>query len=50
MTLNYILNVYINSKNLEHFDASLKLFEKMMPTVFKGAPEAYQSDCTYIIM
>ena len=32
---------------LEHFDATLLLFEKMLPSIFRGATEAYHGQSKY---
>jgi len=39
-----IINNYHAIGLLENFDKTLELFEKMMPTFFKGAKDAYYSD------
>ena len=42
-----IVQQYFTIGVLEHFDATLQLFEKMLPSVFTGATEAYNSECKY---
>lgn len=46
---NIIKNYYMIGV-LEHFDSSLKLFEKMMPTIFTGATEAYHGEYVQKLM
>ena len=44
---NNILKNYYCVGVLEQFDATLKLFEKMLPSVFQGATEEYHGECEF---